>query len=616
MAEQKILISIEIQDKNSKRVVDSTTASLGKLEKSQKRVSKATDQTRATSGLNNAILMETSRLASDASFGFTAIANNLSQLINLFRMSKDATGGYMKSIKSLLKFSNLLLIGIQLLITFLPRIIKRFQESTKQANALGKAFSDATAQITAQRTELLAYQGLLNSNNLSLAQKEKLIRKVRKETGLENIKLNENNQLNEYSNKLIAKKIQLMMLEAQANNVKKQVEKVIADREEELLKIREKQNSSLSKFTDFVDRNTKGLQENAKQVISAAKEGLKTQSFYKTGQKLLEGLGFVQKQYNEDVNSAEAIQSRKNKTDQEASEITEKYNKQLTPLLQTFKELVKQIALTEFQMGEYSDSIQKLSAISFKDFANANKEMRDMTKNFSAQLIDDELTRNQTLLALERDYYLQSIDQSIAAEEEKAKARAAVIAFFNQEIEQENLRHFSASLDLVEQSFNEETAIAKAALFVKQAIAMQELLLDIGVLKSKAKNAATEAGLDLVVAQKDVSAGGAKVAKTANPLAIAAYALTAASIISNMIKAVKRVKEVSGASGGGAGGASASSRTIQAPDFNIVGASQTSQLAELVSAQQAKPIKAFVVGKDISTQQELDRNITNTASLG
>jgi hypothetical protein len=616
MAEQKILISIEIQDKNSKKVVDSTTASLGKLEKSQKRVSKATDQTRATSGLNNAILMETSRLASDASFGFTAIANNLSQLINLFRMSKDATGGYMKSIKSLLKFSNLLLIGIQLLITFLPRIIKRFQESTKQANALGKAFSDATAQITAQRTELLAYQGLLNSNNLSLAQKEKLIRKVRKETGLENIKLNENNQLNEYSNKLIAKKIQLMMLEAQANNVKKQVEKVIADREEELLKIREKQNSSLSKFTDFVDRNTKGLQENAKQVISAAKEGLKTQSFYKTGQKLLEGLGFVQKQYNEDVNSAEAIQSRKNKTDQEASEITEKYNKQLTPLLQTFRELVKQIALTEFQMGEYSDSIQKLSAISFKDFANANKEMRDMTKNFSAQLIDDELTRNQTLLALERDYYLQSIDQSIAAEEEKAKARAAVIAFFNQEIEQENLRHFSASLDLVEQSFNEETAIAKAALFVKQAIAMQELLLDIGVLKSKAKNAATEAGLDLVVAQKDVSAGGAKVAKTANPLAIAAYALTAASIIANMIKAVKRVKEVSGASGGGAGGASASSRTIQAPDFNIVGASQTSQLAELVSAQQAKPIKAFVVGKDISTQQELDRNITNTASLG
>jgi len=55
---------------------------------------------------------------------------------------------------------------------------------------------------------------------------------------------------------------------------------------------------------------------------------------------------------------------------------------------------------------------------------------------------------------------------------------------------------------------------------------------------------------------------------------------------------------------------------IQAPDFNVVGASQTSQLAESVAGQQAKPVKAFVVGKDISTQQELDRNITNTASFG
>jgi hypothetical protein len=55
---------------------------------------------------------------------------------------------------------------------------------------------------------------------------------------------------------------------------------------------------------------------------------------------------------------------------------------------------------------------------------------------------------------------------------------------------------------------------------------------------------------------------------------------------------------------------------IKAPDFNVVGASQTSQLAESVAGQQAKPVKAFVVGKDISSQQELDRNITNTASFG
>jgi len=74
------------------------------------------------------------------------------------------------------------------------------------------------------------------------------------------------------------------------------------------------------------------------------------------------------------------------------------------------------------------------------------------------------------------------------------------------------------------------------------------------------------------------------------------------------IMAVKIPGKDPASSGGGT--------TIQAPAFNVVGASQTSQLAETVAGQQAKPVKAFVVGKDISTQQELDRNITNTASFG
>ena len=69
-------------------------------------------------------------------------------------------------------------------------------------------------------------------------------------------------------------------------------------------------------------------------------------------------------------------------------------------------------------------------------------------------------------------------------------------------------------------------------------------------------------------------------------------------------------------SGGGAGGGGGSGATIEAPDFNVVGASETSQLAETVAGQKSKPVKAFVVGKDISTQEELDRNITNTATLG
>ena len=44
------------------------------------------------------------------------------------------------------------------------------------------------------------------------------------------------------------------------------------------------------------------------------------------------------------------------------------------------------------------------------------------------------------------------------------------------------------------------------------------------------------------------------------------------------------------------------------------GASGTNQLAELLGGQ--KPPRAYVVSGDVSTAQELDRNIVSSASLG
>lgn len=96
-----------------------------------------------------------------------------------------------------------------------------------------------------------------------------------------------------------------------------------------------------------------------------------------------------------------------------------------------------------------------------------------------------------------------------------------------------------------------------------------------------------------------------------------AQTVTIAAGLANVAN-IARQKYKGSVSGGGAGstGGAGGGLQIQAPDFNVVGASQTSQLAQAVTGQQAKPVKAFVVGKDISTQQELDRNITNTASFG
>ena len=79
------------------------------------------------------------------------------------------------------------------------------------------------------------------------------------------------------------------------------------------------------------------------------------------------------------------------------------------------------------------------------------------------------------------------------------------------------------------------------------------------------------------------------------------------------IKSIASSKKPSASSSGG-GGAAASEP--QAPSFNVVGASDTNQLAQAIGEDSKKPVKAFVVSGDVSTAQSLDRNIVEGASIG
>lgn len=63
------------------------------------------------------------------------------------------------------------------------------------------------------------------------------------------------------------------------------------------------------------------------------------------------------------------------------------------------------------------------------------------------------------------------------------------------------------------------------------------------------------------------------------------------------------------ASGGGGGGAAPAP-----PQFNVVGGSTANQLATTLGSQQ--PVQAFVVANQVTSQQSMDRNIVNNASIG
>jgi hypothetical protein len=144
-------------------------------------------------------------------------------------------------------------------------------------------------------------------------------------------------------------------------------------------------------------------------------------------------------------------------------------------------------------------------------------------------------------------------------------------------------------------------------------------------LIAEARKTITFSSLVAARSSAAVAEGTAQTAKVGFPQNIPmliGYALQAVGIIGAITQAVGKSKSVAGGLGGGSAPSvtptaprAAASQSVP-PAFNIVGASGTNQLAEAIGGQAQQPVKAYVVSNDVSTAQELDRNIVEGASIG
>jgi len=262
-------------------------------------------------------------------------------------------------------------------------------------------------------------------------------------------------------------------------------------------------------------------------------------------------------------------------------------------------------------------------------------------KKANAELIKDEVLRiealkviNEEEKVLEQERLQAVIDNAHAGTQAKVDAEQALYDFQSQnKIEQDQLdlqlaeakkQRVKEGLDAVINAAGAESKVGRALMIAKQVLAARELILNAKKQISAAQNTMTQASLNAAETQTELVKGQTKATSAAPPPLnvpfILAFAASAVGIVAAMKSAVKSAKTAASKAGGGGSSVgdiqAPKPSTSAAPTFNVVGASGTNQLAETIAGKQNSPLKAFVVSKEVSTAQEMDRNIVQSASIG
>ena len=536
MATKKILIQIQVGAKDANIAVAKVEKALSGLSSAQVKVAQTTKKARAQSGLNNAILLETGRLASDASFGFTAIANNLSQVVTLMSSFIETNGSAIESFKQLGKSligTGGFLILVQLLISFGPKLLDMLTGTTQAVKDLKKAQEDAAKASGEQIGKLRTLISVINDETASYREKRSALDEINREHKNLNLQLNDEGKLTEESTQAIKDYIPTLKEKAKAQALMTLLQK---------------------KYVEMIGIETQALSENLTffdRVLVGIKAGLGIDSVF-----------------------TDAIAKAKERREQSIADI----KLEIDGLLQTFNSL----NTTGFDPNEV-------------DVVKTFKGIKDI-------VLDKDLFEGRTRLQIMAQEMLEGAGDSavkgLSILNRGLQAQTKMI----KKASKDQIKLAQIEKDSKIQAYN-DTGNALVALggLAGQQTGVGKGLAIAGTLISTyaAAQKAYESQFSLPVVDAPLRAAIAAAAAVAQGLA--------------QVAAIRKIKTPSG--GGGIGSQSGTDTTVEAPDFNVVGASGTSQLATSLAGVTGRPIQAFVVSKQITSQQELDRNITNNASI-
>jgi hypothetical protein len=618
VAKGEYLVEVKLVDGDIKMKIDGLTKGFVKLETGMKKLKQASEDTSSglgpeglvkDAGLAGATLTELTRTISDMPYGITAITNNLSQLSTLFitlmAKTKETAfglgkfGGTVKRLRDQLAGPLGVVLAFQVVITAIDFFAKGSKKAKEDTDKLTDSIEKQTTKINS-----LAYaedQLTLKRNKRGLVEKVRLAESgntLRETVSILRHEFTEFEKffkgLDDYSDKTVNGLIQdfkeLLQLRAGQANIEKELVDAneayskldFTTSDEERDKARRRIILAQRSLRESILRQIE-IEKNYNVEIS--KNSKKLEEYSDNVDNLKVSMDFSELNLEEGLRELDAFDMA----------LGERINFMGQFIVETSEQRIDRMEKESLKFLELLDEELELVGLNEKDKQKIRDYYASLRNNNEKKFIDELVATVQQVTSIFSQATQAAYEADVSIEE-----RRTVLA--NNQLK-ERLRNESLSAKQRE-GINAQIAANEEALQVKRdKIAKRQFENDKKVAIANALVNTYLAATD-VLAREKLGLVGKTIAMTA----VIGLGLA-------QVAAIRRQQFVPSAIGA-AGGGSGAGASIQAPDFNVVGASETSQLAEAVGGSQGKPIKAFVVGKDISTQQELDRNITTTASIG
>jgi len=612
MAETKRTILLEYDVKTGKLIDENgkVIKSIDELGKSYKQTKKATedlgkatddyskkartlnklqeDQARS-SGLAGAAAFELGRTISDLPFGLVAISNNISQLGTIMA-ALVANAGSLKRALVLLKRQLIgpagILIAFQAVVAAVTFYTQRAARATKETNDFNKSLADLNTEVL----KLSTLAEIVKDNSSSLEQQENAL-KALKNKGFDPAIQSIDEFIEAQQRLAISRALSEMFAQDIAKLEKERLDILQESRElltDYLLAIEEGDTFRASIISAQIEK----VRENVKRIeqeVSDSQGRLK--SLFKDGD-LVDFL----------------FGGKENGVDQLEKKTREKTKKLIAVFYgTTFQELEKR--------KKEAEEIRQALGI----------ETIEETLGKSGAAVAEEFMQNfgEGIEILSDDV----IDKSTVTLEDKLKVFAKGIGTIGDLLSSQSDREIAIEVnktnalnDQLKIRLANEQMTADQRDKINQEIARNEATLVEKENKINKKRFEQQKAANIAIATIDTYVAANQALKNPlelNPVAkFASVALVIAAGLANVATIARQQFVAQAMPSPRLSGLGVSESETSGPSFNVVGGTIRNQVAEAVrDALSQQPIKTYVVSSDVTTAQQLERNIVEGASI-